>query len=51
MLESITTICRAALHIFINSMRNEKPLVIENGAPPLMFGEPLVVRIFGLLSS
>jgi hypothetical protein len=38
-LESITTICMAAPHMLINSMRNEKPLVIESNTPPLIWYE------------
>jgi len=50
MLESITTICMAAPHMLINSMRNEKPL--EQHPSSYMFRGPLVeaLRSFGLLS-
>jgi hypothetical protein len=53
MLESTTTICMAAPHMLINSMRNEKPLVIERNPSSYMLREPLIqaVKIFGLLSA
>ncbi len=51
MLESIATICVAAPHMLINSVRNEKPLAIESNTPPYILREPLIeaARIFGLL--
>jgi hypothetical protein len=53
MLESITSICMAAPYMIINSMRNEKPLVIERNPCSYMLREPLIqaVRIFGVLSA
>jgi len=37
MLASITTICMEAPHMLINSMKNEKPLVLESNIPLICY--------------
>jgi len=48
-LESIATICMAAPHMLINSMRDEEPLVIESNTPPLICYESLLCKQRGIL--
>jgi hypothetical protein len=56
MLESNTAICMAAPTFWfspINSMKNEKPFLLESNSPLYMSREPLIqaLRIFVYLSS
>jgi hypothetical protein len=44
MLESITTICMATPYMPINSMKNEKPLVLESNTSPLICYESHIYK-------